>query len=65
MKKHPDLWCSIAILLVWTTAYCVGAITTWEVLTGSSLTFLAESLIMLLNYAAMVFAVIVFDEAHD
>ena len=65
MKKHPDLWRSIALLLVWITACCTGSITTWEVLTETSLSFWAESLIMLLNYAAMIFAVIVFDEAHD
>lgn len=65
MKKHPELWCSIALLLVWITACCVGAINTWEVLTETSLSFWAESLIALPNYAAIVFAVIVFNEAHD
>lgn len=65
MKKHPDLWCSIALLFVWLTSYCIGAICTWEVCMESSVAFWAEFLILTLNYAAMVFAVIVFDEAHD
>lgn len=65
MKKHPYLWCCIALLLVWITACCVGAINTWEVLTETSLSFWAEFLISLLNSAAIVFAIIVFDEAHD
>ena len=65
VKKHPELWCSIALLCVWLAGFISGVIGTYEMLMDLPSTFGRTFLTSLANYTAIVFAVIVFDEAHD
>ena len=46
MKLMRSRFHLIALLFVWLTAYCIGAIGTWEVCMESSVSFWAEFLIL-------------------